>query len=159
MALKAQLSEDLKASMKGGDKVKLGVIRMIQSAVKNKEIDERVKPQDPNDKRTADQKEDELIQAVLKTMAKQRRESIEQFKAGGRQDLVDQETAELKVIESYLPQQLPRDQVEAIVAEVIKSTGASGPKEMGNVMKAVLAKVAGKADNKLVSEIVKAKLQ
>ncbi len=150
---------DLKEAMKSGDKLKLSVIRMLQSSVKNKEIDDRVKPADPNDKRTQDEKDDETVLGVIKTSVKQRKDSIEQFKAGGRQDLVDQETAELKLLESYLPQQMPRDQVEAIVAEVIKATGATSAKEMGAVMKGVMAKTQGRADNKVVSEIVKSKLQ
>src|SRR5437868_3451279 len=125
--------DDLKASMKNGDKVRLSVIRMVQSTLKNREIDDRVKPVDPNDKRTQEQKDDESVLAVLKTLVKQRKESIEQFKAGGRQDLVDQETNELKVLESYMPQQMDRAQVEAIVAEAIKETGATTAKDMGAV--------------------------
>src|ERR1700677_801803 len=137
MSLKAKLMDDLKAAMKSGDKVKLSVIRNVQSNLKNKEIDDRVKPVDPNDKRTPDQKQDDDILSVLKTLVKQRKDSIDQFKAGGRQDLVDQESAELKVLESYLPQQIGKDQLEAIVAEAIASTGAKSAKDMGGVMKAV----------------------
>ncbi len=159
MSLKAKLMDDLKASMKSGDKLKLSVIRNVQSALKNKEIEDRVKPADANDKRTQEQKDDEAVLAVLKTLVKQRKDSIEQFKAGGRQDLVDQESSELKVLESYLPQQMDRSAVEAIVIEAIASTGAKSAKEMGAVMKAVLAKTQGAADGKLVSELVKAKLQ
>jgi uncharacterized protein YqeY len=159
VSLKTKLMDDLKASMKSGDKLKLSVIRNVQSALKNKEIDDRVKPIDPNDKRTQDQKDDEAVLGVLKTLAKQRKDSIEQFKAGRRQDLVDQESSELKVLESYLPQQMDRAAVEAIVTEAIASTGAKSAKEMGAVMKVVLAKTQGAADGKLVSELVKAKLQ
>ena len=151
--------DDLKASMKNGDKVRLSVIRMVQSTLKNREIDDRVKAVDPNDKRTPDQKDDDNVMAVLKTLVKQRKESIEQFTAGGRQDLVDQESAELKVLESYMPQQMGKEELEKIVAEAVATTGAKGPKEMGTVMKAVLAKTQGRADGKLVSELVKAKLQ
>lgn len=150
--------EDLKAAMKSGDKIKLSTIRMVQSAVKNKEIDERVKAADPNDKRTEDQKADELIISVLKTLVKQRKDSIEQFVAGGRQDLADQEKAELKVIESYLPQMMSKEQVEALVAQAITETKASSAKDMGLVMKAVMAKAQGMADGKLISEVVKSKL-
>src|ERR1700722_20156703 len=103
--------------MKSGDKLKLSVIRGVQSTMKNKEIDDRVKAADPNDKRTQDEKDDDSVLGVLKTLVKQRKESIEQFKAGGRQDLVDQEAAELKILESYLPQQLGRAELESIVAE------------------------------------------
>jgi uncharacterized protein len=159
VSLKQKLMDDLKESMKSGDKAKLSAIRMIQAAVKNKEIDERVKKVDPNDKRSDEQKSDEMIMGVLKTLVKQRQDSIEQFTAGGRQDLVDQETAELKIIQTYLPQQMGRAEVEVIVAEAIKSTGASSPKDMGNVMKAVMAKTQGRADGKMISDIVKAKLQ
>src|SRR5690242_2847702 len=151
--------DDLKAAMKSGDKVRLSVIRMVQSSLKNKEIDDRVKPADPNDKRTQDQKDDESVLAVLKTLVKQRKDSIEQFTAGGRQDLVDQETAELKIIEGYLPQQMGRPEVEAIVAAAIQESGAKTAKEMGAVMKIVIAKTQGRADGKLISELVKAKLQ
>ena len=158
MSLKSQLMDELKAAMKSGDKVKVSVIRMIQSSLKNKEIDDRVKT-DTNDKRTQDQIDDENVLSVLKTMVKQRKDSIEQFKAGGRQDLVDQETGELKVIESYLPQQLGREAVEAMVAEAISATGATTAKDMGAVMKAVMAKSQGRADNKLVSELVKSRLK
>jgi uncharacterized protein YqeY len=159
VSLKTKLMDDLKSSMKSGDKLKLSVIRNVQSALKNKEIDDRVKPADPNDKRTQDQKDDESVLSILKTLVKQRKDSIEQFKAGNRQDLVDQEASELKVLESYLPQQMDRAAVEAIVTEAIASTGAKSAKEMGAVMKAVLAKTQGAADGKLVSELVKAKLQ
>ncbi|MBK9294664.1 MAG: GatB/YqeY domain-containing protein [Oligoflexia bacterium] len=158
MSLKAKMMEDLKAAMKSGDKIKLSTIRMVQSAVKNKEIDERVKAADPNDKRTEDQKADELIISVLKTLVKQRKDSIEQFVAGGRQDLADQEKAELKVIESYLPQMMSKEQVEALVAQAITETKASSAKDMGLVMKAVMAKAQGMADGKLISEVVKSKL-
>src|ERR1700722_17936651 len=116
--------------MRSGDKVRLSVIRGIQSTLKNKEIDDRVKPADPNDKRSQDQKDDESVLGVLKTLVKQRKESIEQFTAGGRQDLVDQETVELKVLESYMPQQLGRAEIETLVAAAIKETGASSAKEM-----------------------------
>src|SRR4051812_22936522 len=125
MSLKTKLMDDLKASMKNGDKVRLSVIRMVQSTLKNKEIDDRVKPADPNDKRTQDQKDDDSVTAVLKTLVKQRKDSIEQFTAGGRQDLVDQETAELKILEGYLPQQMARPEVEAIVADAVKAAGAT----------------------------------
>jgi uncharacterized protein YqeY len=159
VSLKTKLMDDLKASMKSGEKVKLSVIRNIQSTLKNREIDDRVKPVDPQDKRTQDQKDDESFLSVVKTLVKQRKDSIEQFKAGGRQDLVDQESAELVVLESYLPQQIGRDELEKIVVAAISSTGAQSAKDMGNVMKEVLAKTKGAADGKLVSELVKAKLQ
>lgn len=159
MSLKTKLMDDLKTSMKSGDKVRLSVIRMVQAALKNKEIDERVKPADPKDSRSQDQKDDDSVMTVIKTLVKQRKDSIEQFTAGNRQDLVDQETAELKILESYLPSQMSSDEVAAVVSDVIKSTGASSAKDMGAVMKAVIAQTKGRADGKLISELVKAKLQ
>jgi uncharacterized protein YqeY len=157
--LKAKMMEDLKAAMKGGDKVKLSTIRQIQSTVKNKEIDNRVVAVDPNDKRTQEQKDDDMIISILKTLVKQRKDSIEQFTAGGRADLVAQEEAELKIVESYLPQMMSRDQIESIVAQAISDTKASSAKDMGLVMKAVMAKTQGLADGKVISEVVKSKLQ
>lgn len=159
MSMKTKLMDDLKASMKSGEKLKLSVIRSIQSTLKNREIDDRVKPVDPKDTRTQDQKDDESVMSVIKSLVKQRKDSIEQFKAGGRQDLVDQKMSELAVLESYLPQQMERAEVEAIVAEAVQSSGAKGPKDMGAVMKLVIAKTQGRADGKLVSELVKARLQ
>ncbi len=127
---------------------KVNTLRFLQSAVKNKEIE--VRPNALTD--------DDVI-SVLKKSAKQRQDSIEQFTNAGRNDLADKEKAELAIIEAYLPQQMGADQVEAIVREAIKETGATSPKEMGAVMKAVMAKTQGTADNKLVSEIVKKLLQ
>jgi len=147
MSLKNQILEDTKTAMKAKDMDKVNTLRFLQSAVKNKEIEVR-----PN----ALTEED--IVSVLKKSAKQRQDSIEQFKAAGRQDLVDKETMELKVIEGYLPQQMGADQVEALVKEAIKEVGATSVKEMGAVMKAVMAKTKGTADNKLVSELVKKNL-
>lgn len=158
MALKTKLMDDLKASMKNGDKVRLSVIRMLQSALKNKEIDDRVKPVDTNDKRSPEEKDDENVISTLKSMVKQRKDSIEQFLAGGRQDLVDQETSELKILEEYLPQQMGRAELEAIVLTAIQESGAKSAKEMGSVMKLVIAKTQGRADGKLISELVKAQL-
>ncbi len=159
MALKARMMDELKIAMKSGEKLKTTTIRSIQSAVKNKEIDERVKAADPADKRSAEQKDDDLIISVLKTLVKQRRDSIEQFTAGGRQDLVDQEALELAIIETYLPQMMSKEKLEEIVQAVIAETKASSAKDMGAVMKAVMVKTQGLADGKLVSELVKSKLQ
>jgi uncharacterized protein YqeY len=121
---------------------------MVQSAFKNREIELRPNPMS----------EDECL-VVLKKLVKQRKESIEQYQAAGRQDLVDAETAEMKLLETYLPAQMGRDQIEKIVAEVIAETGAKTVKEMGVVMKAAQARTGGAADNKLLSEIIKSKLQ
>lgn len=158
MALKQTLNDDLKAAMKAGEKTKLSTIRMLQAAVKNKEIDNRVAAADPHDKRSPEQKEDELIMSVIKTLVKQRKDSVEQFVAGGRQDLADQETAELKILESYLPSQLSQPEVAELVKKAIQETGATSKKDMGNVMKAVLAMAQGRADSKIISDLVKAQL-
>jgi uncharacterized protein YqeY len=158
VALKTRLMDDLKTAMRSGDKIRLSVIRMVQSTLKNKEIDDRVKPVDPNDKRTPEQRDDENVTATLKSLVKQRKDSIEQFSAGNRQDLVDQETAELKILEEYLPQQMGRPELEAIVAAAVAESGATSAKEMGAVMKIVMAKTQGRADGKMISEIVKSKL-
>lgn len=120
---------------------------MLQSAIKNREIDMRPDPITP-----------EEVMNVVKKLVKQRKESIEQFQAAGRTDLVEQETAELKVLEVYLPAQMSREQIEALVTEVIAALGAKSVKDMGPVMKEVIAKSGGAADNKVVSEVIKSKL-
>jgi uncharacterized protein len=147
MGLRDQIMNDIKDSMRAKDMAKLNALRMVQSAFKNREIELRPEPMS----------EEEHI-AVLKKLAKQRKESIEQYAAANRQDLVDAEAAELKLLEHYLPAQMSKEQVEKIVAEVIAAVGATTVKEMGAVMKEVQARTAGTADNKLVSEIIKAKL-
>ena len=147
MGLREQIREDMKEAMKAKEMDKLNAIRMIQAAFKNREIELR-----PNDI-----SEEELV-GVLKKLAKQRKESIETYTAANRKDLADNEAKELKLIEAYLPAQMDRAQIEKIVAQVIAETGAKSQKEMGAVMKAVIAKTAGQADNKIVSELVKSKL-
>lgn len=147
MALRDQIMNDIKESMRAKDMAKLNALRMVQSAFKNREIE--LRPETMS--------EEEHI-AVLKKLAKQRKESIEQYKAANRQDLVDAEAAELKLLEQYLPAQMSPEQVEKIVIEVIAAVGATTVKEMGAVMKEVQARTSGTADNKLVSEIIKAKL-
>jgi uncharacterized protein YqeY len=148
MSLREQISNDIKTTMKEKNMAKLNALRMVQSAFKNREIELRPNPMS----------EDECL-VVLKKLVKQRKESIEQYQAAGRQDLVDAETAEMKLLETYLPAQMGRDQIEKIVAEVIAETGAKTVKEMGVVMKAAQARTGGAADNKLLSEIIKSKLQ
>ncbi|MCH2535567.1 MAG: GatB/YqeY domain-containing protein [Bdellovibrionales bacterium] len=148
MSLKETIMADVKEAMKSKEMEKLTVLRFIHSSIKNKEIEVR-----PNEL-TSD---DEL--QVIKKLAKQRQESIEQFSNAGRQDLADKEKAELEIISKYLPEQMPREKVEALVASTIESLGATSIKDMGKVMKEVLAQSKGAADNKVVSEIVKAKLQ
>lgn len=147
MELKDQIMADVKTAMKDKDSLKLNTLRFLQAAVKNREIEMRPNPI------TSDE-----IMGVLKKLVKQRKESIEQYVAGGRQDLADQEAAELKILEAYLPAQMSKEQVEALVGQVISALGATSIKDMGPVMKEVLAKSGGTADNKLVSELVRAKL-
>lgn len=142
-----KIMNEIKDAMRSKDSLKLNTLRFLQSAIKNREIELRPNPMT-----------DEESMGVLKKLVKQRKESIEQYKAGNRQDLVDQEAAELKILEAYLPAQMSKEQVEKLVAEVISATGAKTIKEMGPVMKEVLAKSGGAADNKLVSELVRAKL-
>lgn len=146
--LREQIANDMKEAMKAKAMDKLNALRLVQSAFKNREIELRPNPIS----------EDELI-TVIKKLVKQRKESIEQFQMAKRQDLVDAETKELNLLEAYLPAQMGREQIEAIVAAVIQESGAKSQKDMGAVMKAVIARTSGTADNKIVSEIVKAKLQ
>ena len=146
MPLYQDIENQLKDAMRAQDKDRLMALRNIKSVLKNKMIDAR-----------RDLSDDEVIQSIA-TLAKQRKESIEAFQAGGRQDLVDKEAAELKIIEEFLPQQLAAEDLEKIIRETIAETQAQGPKDMGKVMKALQPKTTGKADGKLVSEKVKALL-
>lgn len=147
MEIREKVTADIKAAMIAKDALKLGALRMLQAAIKNREIDMRPNPITP----------DEVL-GVLKKLVKQRKESIDQFQQAGRQDLVDQESAELKVLEVYLPAQMSREQIEALVIEVIATVGAKTVKDMGPVMKEVITRSAGSADNKIVSEVIKSKL-
>lgn len=148
MSLKEKILADMKEAMKAKDSHRLEVLRFLQSAVRYKEIE--LRPGLINDA--------EIIGVVTKQV-KQRKESIDQFEKAGRKDLVDKEKYELSVLEGYLPHQMSRVEVEEIVDNVIKTLSATSMKQMGAVIKEVLAKTAGSADGKLVSEIVKAKLQ
>ncbi|MBX3040171.1 MAG: GatB/YqeY domain-containing protein [Bdellovibrionaceae bacterium] len=147
MEIRDQIMGDVKTAMREKDSLKLNTLRFLQAAIKNREIE--LRPNAING--------DEVM-GVIKKLVKQRKESIEQYQAGGRQDLADQEAAELKVLEAYLPAQMGREQVEKIVADVVASLNASSVKDMGPVMKEVQVRTAGAADNKLVSELVRAKL-
>ncbi len=147
MEIREKLMADVKEAMKSKETLKLNALRFLQAAIKNREIELRPNPITS-----------EEVMGVLRKSVKQRKESIDQYTAAGRQDLVDQETAELKILEAYLPQQMGRDQLEKIVVEAIAKIGAKTPKDMGAVMKEVIAKTAGTADNKMISEVVKAKL-
>lgn len=148
MEIRDQLMAEIKTAMKEKDSVKLNTIRFLQSAIKYREIELRPTPIS----------NDEVL-GVVKKLVKQRKESIEQYQAGGRQDLVDNETAELKVLEAYLPAQLSREQVEKIVSDTIAALKASTIKDMGPVIKEAQARTGGAADNKMLSEIVRSKLQ
>jgi uncharacterized protein YqeY len=147
MEIREKIMSDMKTAMRDKDQVKLDSIRFLQAAIKNKEIEMRPNPITADD-----------VLAVIKKSAKQRKESIEQYQAANRQDLVDKEAAELKIIESYLPAQMGKEQLETLVAAAITELNAKTIKDMGPVMKAVMAKSGGAADNKLVSELIRAKL-
>lgn len=148
MSLKEKVLADLKDAMKNKEEKKLSAIRFLQSAIKNREIELR-----PN------AITDQDILGVVKKLAKQRQESIEQFEKGGRTDLAEAEKFELTVLEGYMPAQLSKEKVEEIVLQVLKDLNANSIKQMGAVMKEVTARTAGAADNKLVSDLVKARLQ
>lgn len=143
MGLRDKIDADTKAALKSGAKDKVSTLRMLNAALKNKQIDKR-RPLT----------EEEVIETV-RSLIKQRKDSIEQFSKGGRQDLVDKETAEVAVLETYLPQQLAREELEVMVRDAISQTGAQGARDMGKVMKALIPMVGGRADGKLVSELVK----
>ncbi|HMM57957.1 MAG TPA: GatB/YqeY domain-containing protein [Rudaea sp.] len=146
MDLKTRLTDDMKAAMKGGDKDRLGTIRLINAAIKQREVDERI------------QLDDAQVLSVLEKMLKQRRDSITQFEAANRNDLADKEKAEVVVIQAYLPAQMTPAEVDAAIAAAIAESGAAGPKDMGKVMALVKPKVAGRTDMGKLSELVKAKL-
>jgi uncharacterized protein len=143
MSLKDQITEDMKTAMRAKDSARLLTIRGLLAALKQKEVDERVVLTDTD------------VIAIVDKLVKQRKDSITQFTAGGRTDLVDKEAAELQVLEGYLPQRLSADEVAAEVAKIVASLGATGPGDMGKVMGAVKTQLAGKADMGLVSAAVK----
>ena len=143
MNLKEQLMQDMKEAMKQKEQVRLGAIRQIRSTLKYKEIELK------------EELDDEGILKVIATLVKQHKDSIEQFTNGGRLELAEKEQAELKVLESYLPQQMSEEEVKTLVQEAIEAVGASSMKEMGKVMKYVMPKAQGRADGKLVNQFVK----
>ncbi|MGA0975272.1 MAG: GatB/YqeY domain-containing protein [Sedimenticolaceae bacterium] len=144
--LKAQIIDDMKAAMKGGEKVRLGVIRLITAAIKQREVDERI------------ELDDEQVLIVLDKMVKQRRDSIKQYTDAGREDLAAIEQAEVEIIQAYLPAALSEDEIAAIVEAAIAQTGASSMADMGKVMGIVKPQVQGRGDMGAVSGIVKQKL-
>jgi uncharacterized protein YqeY len=146
MTLKERISEDMKTAMRSGEKDRLAVIRLLQAAIKQREVDERI---------TLD---DAQITSVLEKMIKQRKESVVAFEKGGRADLVAKENSEIAVLQPYLPAQLSEAELDALITEAIGSTGAASIKDMGKVMGVVKSKAAGKADMGAVGARIKAKL-
>ena len=146
MGLDERLVDEMKESMKSGDKVRLSTIRMIRTAVKNKEIELRKKP------------DDEEILRVIQGMVRKSEESIEQFRMGGRMDLVEKETRESEILKSFLPQSLSREEILKVIDQTIEETQATSMKDLGKVMKSVMLKLTGKADGKLVNQLVKERL-
>jgi len=145
--LKDRITEDMKNAMRAKEADKLSTIRMLLAAMKQREVDERIVL------------DDAAVVAIVDKLIKQRKDSIAAFQTAGRQDLVDKESAELAVLQAYLPQRLSADEITAAVAAIVASVGASGPGDMGKVMGAVKTQLAGKADMGLVSAAVKAALQ
>jgi len=146
-ALKDQITEDMKTAMRAKDSERLGTIRLLLAALKQKEVDERVVL------------DDAAVIAIVDKLIKQRKDSIEQFTSGGRPDLADKEAAEIRVLEAYLPPAADPAAVEQAVTDAIRETGAASPKDMGRVMKAAMAKLAGQSiDGKTVNELVRQKL-
>jgi len=145
-ALKDRITEEMKNAMRAGDKERLATIRLILSAIKQREVDERI------------QLDDTQVLAVIEKMIKMRKESISQFEAGGRADLVAKEQAEITVLQTYLPAQMSEAELDALITEAVASTGAASIKDMGKVMAAVKAKAQGRADMGAVSARIKQKL-
>jgi hypothetical protein len=146
MTLKERLIQDMKAAMKSGDKERLGVIRLVNAAIKQREVDERI------------ELDDAQVLAAMEKMLKQRRDSVAQFEAAGRDDLVAVERFEIDVIESYMPAKLSDAELDALIVAAIAETGAAGPRDMGKVMGLVKTRAAGRADMGKASERIKAKL-
>ncbi len=146
MSLKAQISEDMKTAMRAKDSVRLGAIRLLQAAIKQREVDERIELDDGN------------VIAVIEKMLKQRRDSITAYESANRHDLADVEKFEVTVLQTYLPQQLTEDEISQIINQVVADTNAQGAKDMGKVVGLVRPLVAGVADMGKVSGMIKAKL-
>jgi uncharacterized protein YqeY len=146
MSLEEKLIDEMKQAMKSNDKLRLSTIRMIRSAIKNKEIEQRKKL------------DDEGIFRVIQGMVRKSEESIEQFKAGARMDLVEKEQKEVETMKSFLPQPLSREEILKIIDQSIEETQASSLKDLGKIMKSVMPRLEGKADGKLINQLVKEKL-
>ncbi len=143
MSLKDKLTEDLKQAMRQGDELGRSTLRLVMAAIKNAEIEKR-----------RELEEGELL-AIIAKEAKQRRESIDEFERGDRQDLADREKAELQILLAYLPEQLSQEEIEAQARQIIEESGAASPAQMGQVMRRLMPLMQGKADGKLVSQVVK----
>jgi hypothetical protein len=148
MGFAQKINDDLKAAMKSGDKLRLETLRMVRAQIIEFEKKGLGRPMNEDDE-----------MSILVSAVKKRNESIEQFKTAGRTDLVEQETKELQIISEYLPKQLSRAEAETIVARLIQESGASSPKEMGKVMPLAMKQLKGKIESKIISEIVKQKLE
>jgi uncharacterized protein YqeY len=146
MSLKERITDDMKAAMRSGEKERLGAIRMITAAIKQREVDERV---------TLD---DTQVLSVIEKMIKQRKESLAQFQSGNRPDLAEKESAEIALLQSYLPAQLSDAELDQMIAEAVTATGAASVKDMGKVMGIIKSKAAGRADMGAVGAKIKAKL-
>jgi uncharacterized protein YqeY len=146
MTLEERLLDEMKQAMKTNDKLRLSTIRMIRTAVKNKEIDQRKKL------------DDDTILRVIQGMVRKGEESIEQFKLGGRTDLVEKETKEIEILKSYLPKPLSQEEILKIIDQTIEETEASSLKDLGKVMKSVMPKLGGRAEGSLINQLVKGKL-
>jgi uncharacterized protein YqeY len=146
MTLRSRIQDDVKAAMKAKDAPRLATLRLLTAAIKQREVDERI------------ELDDAQVVAVIEKMIKQRRESVTQYQAGGRQDLADQETFEIGILAAYLPQQLTEAEIAAEVAAAVAASGAAGPADMGKVMAVLKGRLAGRADMGKVSALVKARL-
>ena len=146
MSLKAQISEDMKNAMRAKDSARLGTIRLLQAAIKQREVDERIELDDSN------------VIAVIEKMLKQRRDSIAAYESADRNDLADVEKFEVSVLQTYLPQQLTEDEIQSILEKVVAETGAAGIKDMSKVMAAIKPLVAGRADMGKISGLIKTRL-
>ncbi len=144
--LQARIQEDMKAAMKGGDKRKLGVIRLLRAAIKQREVDERI------------ELDDEQVLAILDKMVKQRRDSITQYEQAERSDLVEQEQYEIEILQEYLPEALSQEEITALIAAAITAAGATSMRDMGKVMGELKPKLQGRADVGAVSALVKESL-
>lgn len=145
MSLKEKINEDMKTAMKAGEKARLAVIRLALAAIKQREVDERITLDDPQ------------ILAVLDKMIKQRRDSVQQYQAGNRQDLVEQETFEINILQTYLPQPLTNEELAALIDQAIATSGATSSRDMGKIIALLKPQVQGRADMSAVSNLIKQK--